>query len=117
MSNQNDNDNNVYVLPDGSAFGTFTLPLPKDHWLYQPVPDEPPAPFRVGVGKEITIQGSRKEISDKVREAARYAMQASTNSGQIEDEDPDAVIQNLLIGLFGFHTTDGTRRGDLIPKR
>ena len=116
MSKSNDNDNTTCVLPDGSAFSTFTLPLPKDHWLYQPVPDEPPAPFRVGVGKEITIQGSRKEISDKVREAARYALQASTNSGQW-DEDPDAVIQNLLVGLFGWHTTDGTKSGDLVPKR
>lgn len=29
-------DNQVTVLPDGSAFATASWPLPKDHWLYAP---------------------------------------------------------------------------------
>lgn len=96
----------VEALPDGSGFATMSMPLPKDHWIYKRGPDgfslPPPMPFRMGINHPL-----RGEWHEKVREAAKYAIRGATMHGAENDFDPDALIQNLLVGLFGYHTTDG----------
>lgn len=89
------------VLPDGSAFGVMSTPLPKDHWLYQPY-EAPPMGLRCG-----TKQLVRRQLTEIVMEAAKYAMVSSTMCGQDEDIDPDALVQNMVVGLLGYHTEDG----------
>jgi hypothetical protein len=87
-------------LPDGSGFATMSYPLPKNHWLYEPC-GEPTAPMRVG------SSFLREVLADKVREAARYAIRASTMSGKENDFDPDAMVQNFVVGMLGYWTVDG----------
>lgn len=91
----------VTVLPDGSAFSTMTFPLPKDHWLTAEGYNIPPMPMRMGVGSE------RNTMAEKVRAAARYAVRASTMNGAEDDFDPDAMVQNMVVGLLGYWTADG----------
>jgi len=98
------------VLPDGSAVMTGQLPLPKDHWIYERA-EEPPAPFRMGVGDPL-----RRCLETRIVEAAKYAVQGATMNGEVMDFDPDALIQNLVVGLFGYCTSDGTHEGGLIPR-
>lgn len=84
----------MFKLPDGSGFTTGSLPLPKDHWIYEPTGD-PPVQFKM-------IDGQSREILEKIiKNAARYAIKAATMSGKEMDFDPDALIQNLQVGLFG----------------
>jgi hypothetical protein len=89
------------ALPDGSGFATASFPLPKDHWLYAEGHNEPPAPWRIGVGKErdLAVEG--------IRAAAKYAIRASTMNGKETDFDPDAMEQNFIVGLLGYWTHDG----------
>lgn len=92
-------------LPDGSGFAVMSMPLPKDHWIYQGdefgYSGEPPAPFRMGIGP------LRDAISEAIREAGRYAVKASTMCGKEMDFDPDAMLQNMIVGLLGYWTEDG----------
>ena len=88
-------------LPDGSGFFTASMPLPKNHWLYEPN-CKPPMPFRRG-----TDDPSREEWAAKITEAAKYAIRGATMSGKDMDFDPDALIQNLIVGMLGYWTTDG----------
>lgn len=42
----------ITILPDGSAFGVMSLPLPKEHWLFaEPESgyEEPPMPMQLGI--------------------------------------------------------------------
>jgi hypothetical protein len=98
------------VLPDGSAVMRGQLSLPKDHWIYERA-EEPPAPFRMGVGDPL-----RRCLENRIVEAAKYAVQGATVNGEVMDFDPDALIQNLVVGLFGYCTSDGTYEGGLIPR-
>jgi hypothetical protein len=92
----------VSRLPDGSGWATASWPLPKNHWLYAEGHDEPPMPFKRG-----TDDQSRKEWEEKIREAGKYAIRASTMNGKDDDFDPDAMLQNLVVGMLGYHTPDG----------
>lgn len=98
--------NDGALLPDGSAFMTVSFPLPKDHWIYEAGPDgftkPPPMPFRMGCADP-----RREEFNQMVRAAARYAIQASTMRGKDTDFDPDAMVQNFVVGMLGYHTKDG----------
>lgn len=93
------------ILPDGSAFFTASFPLPQDHWLYER--DEqgfyppPPMSFRMTPGPD------RDAMADKIREAVKYAVRASTMGGQDNDFDPDALMQNMVVGMLGYFTDDG----------
>ena len=89
-------------LPDGSGAFVASLPLPKDHWLYSEGINDPPAPMRIGVGP------GRSELATQIRAAARYAIRASTMNGKETDFDPDAMVQNMIVGLLGYWTKDGT---------
>lgn len=87
-------------LPDGSGCLTASFPLPKDHWLYEST-GEPPALWRVGEG------ALRSLWAEQITLAARYAVKASTMSGLDDDYDPDALVQNMIVGLLGYWTHDG----------
>lgn len=92
------------VLSDGHGVATASFPLSKDHWLYADDGsfDAPPMPMRMG-----TDDPRRKEFNDMVRKAARYAVRAATMKGKGDDFDPDALVQNMVVGLLGYHTPDG----------
>ena len=92
-------------LPDGSGAFVASWPLPKDHWLYAEYDNKPPMPMRVGVGPR------RSELAIDIKQAARYAIRASTMNGKEVEFDPDAMVQNMVIGLLGYWTEDG-RRGE-----
>jgi hypothetical protein len=91
----------MHRLPDGSGFFTASFPLPRDHWLYAEGYNTPPAPWRIGVGNE------RTEVAEGIRAACRYAVRASTMNGKEMDFDPDAMVQNMVVGLLGYWTKDG----------
>ena len=91
-------------LPDGSGFALMDLPLPKDHWFTKE-PDAfniPPMPFRMGKDNP-----RRKRWEGMLREAGRYAVRSATMNGKESDFDPDALIQNLIVGFLGYHTANG----------
>lgn len=94
-------DDTMYQLPDGSGFFTASYPLPRDHWLYAEDYNEPPMPLCTGVGPE------RSALAEQVTAAARYAIRASTMNGKVQDFDPDAMVQNFIVGLLGYWTEDG----------
>jgi hypothetical protein len=89
-------------LPDGSGAAIASFLLQKDHWLYLRHDNVPPMPFRAGFNHPRF-----EELHDKVREAARYAVRCATMNGTSEDFDPDALVQNMLVGLLGYFTHDG----------
>lgn len=87
----------VMILPDGSAFGVMSFPLPSDHWLYAPNKyrdgeDEP-----IDLPKPILTHVMR----DAVVAAVRYAVRGATMRGQENDFDPDALVQNAVYALCG----------------
>lgn len=94
------------ALPDGSGFMTASFPLRNDHWIYSLEADgfgaAPPMPFRMG-----TADPRRQQFNDMVRAAAKYAVKASTMNGKSEDFDPDAMVQNFVVGMLGYHTETG----------
>lgn len=49
----------------------------------------------------------REAMRDAVRAAGKYAYRCATMNGKEPDLDPDALLQNLIVGLFGYHTEDG----------
>jgi hypothetical protein len=90
------------VLSDGSSFGTFSLPLPKDHWLTAEGYNVPPMPLRMG-----TDNPERRAMNKAVWEAAKYALRCATLNGKEPDFDPDALCQSMVVGLLGYHTANG----------
>jgi hypothetical protein len=73
------------------ACATASFPLPENHWVYEEA-GEPPAYFQWIA--DTFVKG-------RIREAAKYAIRASTLSGKENDFDPDAMVQNFVIGLCG----------------
>lgn len=96
--------NKMARLPDGSGFATASFPLPKGHWLTQETEkfEPPPMPFRMG-----TDDPRRKEWLEKIKAAGRFAVRAATMNGKIDDFDPDAMVQNFIIGMLGYFTPTG----------
>jgi len=90
------------ALPDGSGFMTASFPLPKDHWLYTKGYNVPPMPFRLG-----TADPARHLWEEKLRAVARYAIRSATMNGKDNDFDPDAMVQNFIVGALGYHTPTG----------
>lgn len=96
-----DDRDEVYRLPDGTVLSIMSGPLPKGHWIYEEA-DEPPMPFKMG-----TDDPRREEWTEKIRAAGRYAVRGATMSGKESDFDPDALLQNLIVGMLGYNTPDG----------
>lgn len=103
-------------LPDGSGFATMSMPLPKGHWLTAEGYNEPPMPFRLGTEEDGTNLlpkiKTREEFAEKIRAAARYACRASTMNGKETDFDPDAMVQNFLVGMLGYWTPNALSKLD-----
>lgn len=85
------------ILPDGSAFGVMSFPLPKDHWLYAPREYAPGAEEPLELPAAILTHAQR----DTVVAAVRYAVRGATMRGQEMDFDPDALVQNAVYALCG----------------
>lgn len=106
-----------HALPDGSGFATVSLPLPENHWIYgkdDPVHPEhgfrlhpPPMPYRRG-----TDDPRREEWAANIRKATKYAVRAATMDGKEMDFDPDALVQNMVVGMLGYWTPDGLSEDD-----
>ena len=90
-----------HELPDGSGFLLASMELPKDHWLYEPGFNTPPMPLRMARGPE------REEMVKHVWAAGKYAVRAATMNGAEDDFDPDAMVQNFVVGLLGYFTETG----------
>ena len=113
MSGKQKDDDDDYVavegadgmirLPDGSGAFVASFPLPKTHWIFVEGREEPPAPMRIGIG------WARTERAKFIEAAARYAIRASTANGKETDFDPDAMVQNMIVGLLGYWTEDGKK--------
>lgn len=95
-------------LPDGSGFAVMSMPLPKDHWLTKEGQNVPPMPFRIGM-KDVLSFGliDRNEFAAKIRKAGKYAVRCATMNGADMDFDPDALVQNLIVGMLGYWTETG----------
>lgn len=92
----------VERLPDGSGAAVMSMPLPANHWLTQPGYNVPPMVFRKG-----TDDPERQAWAEKIRAAGRYAVRCATMNGTEDDFDPDALVQNLVVGMLGYFTPDG----------
>lgn len=84
------------LLPDGSGCMVGSFPLPADHWLTRPGENTPPGTM------DDAPEDLKRELWDLVLPAAQHALRAATDNGRIIDLDPDALIQNLKLGLFGY---------------
>lgn len=88
----------VTILPDGSAFAVGSLPLPKDHWLYEPRGEwDSERDAFAECPRPILTNAQRKEVIA----AARYAIRGATMCGQAPDFDPDAMALNFAYALCG----------------
>ena len=109
MSEVKVTDDGVVVLPDGSGAFIGSFPLRKTHWIFAEHENVPPMPMQIGAGAE------RDALAKQIREAARFAIRASTMNGTEMDFDPDAMVQNMIVGLLGYWTMDGSHGGGLPP--
>jgi hypothetical protein len=92
------------LLPDESSAFVTASPLPSDHWLYKANDNPPPMLMQCG-----TAHPDRKALETAIRAGVRYAMKASTDHGRDNDIDPDALVNNCIIGILGYFTPDGTQ--------
>lgn len=79
--------------------------------------EAPPMPFRVGNAERVLVFAtdqsatpalmSRAEFAAKITAAIRYAVRAATMNGKEMDFDPDALVQNAIVGLIGYWTDSG----------
>jgi hypothetical protein len=122
------------ALPDGSGFAMMSMPLRKDHWIYgakesetRQVGDDskcryepPPMIIRMGAQdemffgvrgngqvKEMPFILTKEQFAELIRKAGRYAVRAATMKGEEMDFDPDALLQNLVVGFLGYWTENG----------
>ena len=87
------------MLPDGSAFGVMSFPLPKDHWLYAPN-------CQAWDNERDTSADTPRPILDNSQRAAvtaaiRWAVRGATMNGAEPDFDPDALVLNAAYALCG----------------
>jgi len=92
---------NIIKTPDGFA-GVVSLPLKKKHWIFQES-GEPPAPLKI---KSIE---TRIQLENMFRDVIKYAVRGTTASGTDMDFDPDALVQNFFVGMFGYYPSDFPR--------
>lgn len=125
----------VNDIGDGSGFAIMSMPLRKDHWIYQRdvIPggytyNVPPMPFRMGsadvvyfgldegdVGSLIktgqqrvpALKLDKRQFEKAIRAAGKYAVRCATMNGAEMDFDPDALLQNLVVGMLGYWTDTG----------
>lgn len=87
-----DNPVNPNAEPEAArGSGVRKYGMRPDHWLYAERPDDFP---------QVVI-GATDANRDRVREAARYAIQGATDNGRILDFDPDAMVINFVNAICG----------------
>ena len=74
------------------ACATASLPLPKDHWIYQKSPKLDPLP---GITTELL-----KPIRERIKDALKHTIIVCTNNGRDMDFDPDAMCMTLIYTLL-----------------
>lgn len=102
-------DSQVTVLPDGSAFGLMSFPLPADHWLYAPREYSEGADEPQDLPQPILTHALRAQVVD----AVRYAVRGATMCGKENDFDPDALVQNAVYALCGPFSSIERAREDI----
>jgi hypothetical protein len=89
---------NMIELPDESRNFMISIPLPKDHWIYtqceewdneRNTPADTPRPILT------------RELAEKVRDAAKYAVRGATMNGISSNFDPDVLVLNFIYALCG----------------
>lgn len=97
----------VNDLGDGSGFATMSMALPEDHWIYETTPDgfTPRSTYPMMAGKDSKARDFLSRII--VNHGGKYGVKAATSNGREDDFDPDALVRNIEIGLFGLFTADG----------
>ena len=88
------------VLPDGSAFGVMSFPLPADHWLYREREYATPESTET-VDLPRPFVPRTVENLELIRLAAQWAIRAATNCGKENDFDPDAMVQCFVYATLG----------------
>ena len=101
----------ITILPDESAFGVMSFPLPDDHWLYAERVYDPGEYEPVELPAPILTHALR----DQVVAAIRYAVRGATNCGKEIDFDPDALVQNAVYALCGPYTATVRMSCDVQP--
>jgi hypothetical protein len=96
---------------DNHGYATMSYSLPESHWLYENNPTYPPVPLLMGTDNPL-----RNVWKEKIIEAGKYAIRATTSSGKINDPDPDAWLQNLIVALLGYNTRSGLINDDEIEE-
>lgn len=95
----------VTALPDGSGFFTASLPLPADHWIYKANEyGGAGEPEFVDLTKYNLNEAQQQMLETDLREAVKYAVRASTMCGKAMDFDPDAILQNFRVAVFGYYS-------------
>lgn len=90
----------VAILPDGTACGTLSLPLPEGHWLYAPSPEGWDNERDVAPDTPRPVL-DRSQFAAQVEAAVRWAVRGATMNGKDPDFDPDALVQNAVYALCG----------------
>ena len=76
-----------------------------------------PMVFRMGVSEEVHhIEITRKEFTEKIRQAGKYAVRESTMNGATLNFDPDVLLEKLVEGFLGYFTLDGLPSLNVWPK-
>jgi hypothetical protein len=88
-------------LPDGSGVSIGSLPLPKDHWIYQS--DNNREIPLVNLSLLEIDEAQRSVLEAELREALKYAIRGATFNGRDENFDPDALLQNFRVAVFGYY--------------
>jgi hypothetical protein len=44
----------------------------------------------------------KRKMADLIRAAGKYAVRCATMNGKEMDFDPDALLQNLVVGFLGY---------------
>jgi hypothetical protein len=69
--------------------------------------------FKVGTTqKSLVVTMNREQFSQAINEAGKYAVRCATMNGKDMDFDPDALLQNLVVGFLGYWTEDGLTDDD-----
>lgn len=128
----------VGALPDGSGFAIMSMPLRKDHWIYDKGPTHfnvPPMPLRmrhddgicIAIGAPYLDNGvigtperpvrelgtlTKREAEHMIRECGKYAVRCATMNGSEMDFDPDALLQNLAVAFLGYWSDTGISGDD-----
>lgn len=81
-----------------SDFFVASLPLPKDHWLYEPADNTVP----LKTLSEFVTPNTYPDLKQAITAAAKRAIKAATLNGKEQNFDPDALVQNLVIQMLGY---------------